>query len=498
MKTRTLTVALCLAVLSLLLSVTSGAQPPPPLDVDAPLLSGEKAVLPEGAHPPDSTLYTRGGLIHIGYLTLNQNNPAVAYATASGQYLVVFESSDRNGDIIGRYVDAKTGQLVGERFYIAGSNAKEHSPDVAYDWWKDQFLVVWQEYTCGATIPQYCYYTIRGRPLRDSYNSGNMMLGDSFEVASEWTNMAAGYDLRDPAVAFSGDGDPKFQVVYVRGQDFANQYRQIYGQLLGVNTHDASIYRMGDNRGGFEIRTYTSGGVRTPDVAYASTDWTYFLAAWERWRDTDVDYIVVAYLYPVYRYGETQVRGRRWIAPLDWGTHPLSRDCANPAVAYDPVNDAFTVVFEHSETPFTGIDGIYGQRVSYEYSDDSIAVGGSAFPIETTIDDTNQTHGQPDVAYSSTTGEMHAVYHTEDSDPVGAANYRVYDRTAIGGQVSPRTAMRQGSGNWLQDSAVACADGCCLVVWREMDTADDWDIFGQRVCSHPATPRLYLPSVMGR
>ncbi len=492
MKTRTIMVALCVTLLSLALSILPGAAKPPP-DADAALLSAEKAVRPDETHPPDSTPYTSGGLIYIGYLIMDQNEPAVAYSTASGQYLVVFESDEHDGDILGRYVDAQTGQVVGGWFYIADSDAKEHRPDVAYDSYRDRFLVVWQEYTCGASIPQYCYYTIRGRLLRGSYNGGNMMAGDRFEVASEWTNMAAGYDLRDPAVAFNAH-EYYFQVVYVRGQDFAGQYRQIYGRLL---RSDASQPIPLGDRGGFEIRTYPSGGVRTPDVAWSEADAFTFLAAWERWQDDDVDYIAIAYLYDWYRAGAPQVQGRWWIAPLDWGTYPLSRDCANPAVAYDPVNDAFTIVFEHSETAFTGIDGIYGTRVTSQYDENGNAIG-SAFPIEITFDDTNQTHHQPDIAYSSATGEMHAVYHTEDSDPIGTANYRVYDRTAIGWQVSPRTAARSGSENWLQDSAVACADECCLVVWREMDTVDDWDIFGQRVCSHPDTPRVYLPIVIKR
>jgi len=491
MKARTLIAALCLILLSLMLSAMPGAAQPPPLMDANPPLSAEKAAVPDAPHPPDSTPYTNGGLIYIGYLTLNQNNPAVAYSPASGQYLVVFESSDHNGDIIGRYVDAQTGQVVGDRFYIADTDAKEHSPDIAYDSYRNRFLVVWQEYTCGATIPQYCYYTIRGRLLRDSYNNGNMMAGNRFEVASEWTSMAAGYDLRDPAVAFNAR-EHLFQVVYVRGQDSSNQYQQIYGRLLNSDASEPTP--LGD-RGGFEIRTYTGGGVRTPDVAWSEADAFTFLAAWERWPDTDVDYIAIAYLYDWYRAGAPQVQGRWRVAPIDAGDYPLTRDCADPAVAYDPVNDAYTIVFEHSETDFVGIDGIDGTRVTSQYDENGNAIG-YAFPIETTINDNNQTHGQPDIAYSSATGEMHVVYHTEDSDQIGTPNYRVYDRTVSGGQASPRTAVRSGSGNWLQDSAVACADTCCLVVWREMDTVDDWDIFGQRVCSHPATPRVNLPVVI--
>jgi hypothetical protein len=389
-------------------------------------------------------------------------------------------------------VDAQTGQNAGNFFYIANTDAKESNPDVAYDSSRHRFLVVWEEYTCGATIPQYCYYTIRGRLYYGSQQTGDNHAGDRFEVASKWTNMAAGNDLRDPAVAFNWFHG-RWQVVYIHGNASTGVYRQVYGRMLTYSTTQPTP--LGD-RGGFEIRSYSSGGVGTPDVAWANASTTNFLATYTRYHDTDVDYITAAYLHGDWHGDGSQVYGVWRIAPLDWG--PLTKSCGNPAVASDPQNDAFTILFEHAESDSAGANTIWGFRVKAKWDAGGTTIG-SHFPVETALDIFAESHYQPDIAYSLASKEMYAVYHTYDTSANGKPNDRVYARAITGSDVGARVVVRGGGEELLQDPAVACNNGCCLAAWRERDEPGNWDIFGQQICSAMSAPTIdYITHSCGR
>jgi hypothetical protein len=77
-------------------------------------------------------------------------NPAVAYNSTSNQFLVVWQdyrNSSSIDDIYGRRVSA-AGTPVGADFRISGSypTSEDEWPAVAYDSASNQFLVVWQDY----------------------------------------------------------------------------------------------------------------------------------------------------------------------------------------------------------------------------------------------------------------------------------------------------------------------------------------------------------------
>jgi len=93
----------------------AGRETPAPLSLDGDRVTitvpGEW--LAAATYPVTIDPRLEGGRIEVAYRSLDQDNPAVAYSTKSGQYLVVFGDSGGSGNIRGRYVDAETGQPLG-------------------------------------------------------------------------------------------------------------------------------------------------------------------------------------------------------------------------------------------------------------------------------------------------------------------------------------------------------------------------------------------------
>jgi len=475
----------------------AGRRTPAPLSLSGNLVTilVPREWLATATYPVTIDPRLEGGLVYVAYITNDQDTPAVAYSTASGQYLVVFESDSNNGDILGRFVSARTGQLLGSVFYITSSPFTQLDPDVAYDPYRDRFLVVWEERVCLG-VPQHCYYVIQGRLVYGGYRGEAYFPGPQFTVASEWSSITSGFDLRNPAVAYNAD-DHQFLVVYRRGHEYySSTFTDIYGQML--SSHSREPNRLGPLKG-FQIRSYTSRTVASPDVAW-SKDGNTFLAVWNVERDSEADYIAAAYLYDTYQGGGTQVYAKRWlIAPYDRGSDPLTNDCSEPAVAYDPVAKAYVVVFEHRESGGTlGIRTIHGQRVRPEYNTNTFRYDADyAFPIETNTDATRFFgHYQPDIAFSGLSDEMHVVYRSYRYVSWTLSYHWINDRALHGTSVKPRLQIRYRKEG-LEDPAVAGShNGRCLVVWREEDVPGDWDILGQRVW--PAPINVYMPIVVQR
>ncbi len=179
----------------------------------------------------------------ISSAALMDENPAVAYNSNRHLFLVVWE---KNGVIYSRPVSELGVPLAAER--IIGS-AISSSPDVAYNSFADQFLVVF-DHQVGAPID----FDIVG--VRLSGDGQNTLAG--FYVVSQ-----SGYEL-DPAVAFNTHSTyPDFMVVYVYGTS-------IYAQRVAGTSGTGN---WGPNKELVNVEFYIaqSSGPNTysqPDVAY--------------------------------------------------------------------------------------------------------------------------------------------------------------------------------------------------------------------------------------
>lgn len=90
--------------------------------------------------------------IHVSTAAKNQERPAVAYSTASNEYLVVYQSGDGEGPgaaqnhIYGQRITWDGGRPGGARQLSELTDWHVH-PDIAYNSQNDEFLVVWQNGT---------------------------------------------------------------------------------------------------------------------------------------------------------------------------------------------------------------------------------------------------------------------------------------------------------------------------------------------------------------
>ena len=107
--------------------------------------SHSAAVFASRLEPQSPEQRIEGGLIRVAELPGNEINASAAYSPDGDQYLVVFQDGTNNNDIKGRFIDARTGELLGEVFNIAASTAKEWSQEVTYDTYKKRFLWVWEK-----------------------------------------------------------------------------------------------------------------------------------------------------------------------------------------------------------------------------------------------------------------------------------------------------------------------------------------------------------------
>ena len=159
-----------------------------------------------------------GGVISIaagytpppGGLGWYYDQPAVAYASTSAQYLIVYRyRADLGGGTSIRALDMSGSGTPGSIFEVGAYDTVKlpEVPDLAYNRSRDEFLVVWQELVVGDI-------DVYGRRVK--MNGGADVLGNAFPIANYASN-----DEVNPAVAaiptVSGQG--QYMVVWEMNGD---------------------------------------------------------------------------------------------------------------------------------------------------------------------------------------------------------------------------------------------------------------------------------------
>ncbi|MBN2147890.1 MAG: hypothetical protein JW726_10900 [Anaerolineales bacterium] len=458
-----------LPLLGILILITS------PLSVfaqaDQPTNTGQQSPLIPNS-PQAITYHLEGDAIDL-YPESEQDHfsPAVAYSPSADQYLVVwvYEYSETDYDIYGRFIDQATGVLVGNVFAIAETENMEDAPDVAYDSQNDRFLVVWTEYMCEGTRIPSCAKVIRGALLFGAAQEGNQFASADIDIAAQFGGAILASALDNPAVAYNAD-DSLFQIVFTRDPySESDPAIDIFGQML--DAHPSAPTLLGPAEG-FIVRDYDSPfEAGAPDIAWSDSSSDTFLVTYAVSNtSSDASSIVVVYIYNTYQGGADQWIGRWTMAPLDFGTHPLTNNCFNPSVAYDPQRQAYVVVFSYLEQnayPFPA--SIYGQRLLSEYNLDTFSYDGDyAFPIVRTEGSTEWSFLTPAIQFSGITHEMNVFYLARYVSIVGTS-YTLFDlslnATTVGSGLSVKSVMGTG---FPSEPALACAGGACLAVWKDL------------------------------
>ena len=277
-----------------------------------------------------------------GAATLNEETPRVAVDTTTGRYLVVFgdlRNHPAHGrDVYGQLV-TKQGARLGTNFLISGGGAvgNEGLVDVAFGSGPGQFLVVWEDERAAQTTG-----TTRNGFVHDVYGQrvspAGARLGSNFEISGP---AADGSESR-PSVAYHA-GSNSYLVVWQDERTGATCGSEIYGQRVS-----AAGARLGPN---FPVGgpAMTGDG---QDPAVAVSNGTYLVT----WAAGGYAEIVAQ---------KVTGAGARLGPTFDVTGPGVSITGAYmPAVAGDPTQSRWLVLWQDFRTFTPTKADIYGQRVN--------------------------------------------------------------------------------------------------------------------------------------
>ena len=258
---------------------------------------------------------------------LNAKHPAVAYNTYRNQYLVVwYNDRPGNDDIQGQKLD-RNGKPLGGKFFIsAGAGHDRRYPDIAYDSKNDQYLVVWEDYDNASMVPGY------GIHARRISGTGEVMDANDIVVRGKGSI----YSAAQPAVEYAYTSN-NFLVVWSETFHPSPLQKDIYGQVIGINgALQGNMILISDDTGDGDYRT-------NPDVAYNRHANRFLVIFSHRYH-----------VHPIWGITGQQLTGAGDL----WGTDFIIELCsANAGTAKvaalpsSPTDDKFMVTYELEYEP---------------------------------------------------------------------------------------------------------------------------------------------------
>jgi hypothetical protein len=390
----------------------------------------------------------------IGYNLKIQNDmglvemePAVAYNSQRGEYLVVWYNDRPGNDDIQAQRVSKDGALLGGPFYIdAGPGADRRHPDVAYDSAADEYLVVWEHFDQATTS-----FSIHGRRISATGNG----ITNEFPIFD--------FDHNEtPAVAYASTAD-QYLIVWM------------WAESGMVHIAGRTFSTTGGLGGTFLISEDTTGNPRShPDLAYNSRRNEY-LVAWQQVSgpgDLDI-------------YARRVNAGGTPLQPAAIEITTTAEDQNLPAVGAIPTvgsEGQYLVVWEN---PYPG--GSLAHTYARLVDGSGSTLGGEFYVGALNSFDNDQVH--PAVA-GNARSKQYLVAWKQPTDPplaleviharaVSSDGDLVDDEFSVGGLSADRPAVANGpSGDFL-----IAFDGPALTGSR--------GIYGQLVGN-----RIYLPLLL--
>jgi hypothetical protein len=375
-------------------------------------------------------------------------NPAIAYNSQNGEYLVVLWNDRPGNDDIRAERLSRDGRKLSGVWVSAGSGYDRRYPDVAYNSKTNQYLVVWQHYLQAVGA-----YAIYGRLI----TAAGQLVGTSDIIIRAVSVTTPGR----PAVAYSYTSN-KYLVVWEEEFTSApNTWVNIEGQALNS---DGTL-----SGGRFDI-SVDPGNLprRDPDLAY-NRHANGFLVVWQQLSGGTWN--ILGQLVN----GDGSIPG---FPPIPVAMY--TTNCTAPAVAAiptTPVAYKYLVVWEDEYAP--NDRDIYGKVVEEN---------GTPYLTATAISTTGDDESEPAVAgdeagerylvaWSQRKGVVDVPIHVQAVNRVGNL---VYDKGEFGGPTAHYPAVAAGSA------------GTFLVAWQDKGVfATNTDILGQFWGN-----RVYLPLVV--
>lgn len=370
--------------------------------------------------------------------TNNQQNPAVAFDGSN--YLVVWQHSGADWNIYGTRLDTGLTVLDPNGIPISPAPNDQQNPEVAFG--GDQFLVVWQDYRTGAGGSRWDIYGARVDDL------GDVQEGFGIPIS------AYDQDEQDqtlPQVVY--DGSEYFMVVWQDNRlgTTNNPKWDVYGARVdaaGVVEDTPSL-----------IMAQQSGYQQRPALAWGDSQ---YMLVWQdsRWGSTSgTKYNIYGTLM--------DDSGSPDVADI-LITTDLNRQKL-PAMAYDPVNDRYLVVWSEYTT------GDYGPGWDLLYA--QVEPDGSVLD-NGVVSDGPATQQEANVVYGG--GQFLVTW--SDSRNSSSKGWDIYGaRISSAGSLLDPDGVAFSSVNKDQRFPAAAFDGTnYFVVWQDA-RGTTTDIYGTRI-----------------
>jgi hypothetical protein len=384
----------------------------------------------------------------------DQVRPKIAYNSAAGNYLVVWEDHHwgwgDDWDIYARFT-AADGAPQGTHFGIAWDNASQRTaPDIAFNTSAQNFLVVW-EYAYSVTD-----HDIYARRVG---SDGALLSG---EIAIATTTSAEGL----PAIVYNPT---------------ANEYLVVWRQVVGSDEFkQGDIYAQRVNASGAPVGSaiQVAGGAldeTAPAAAYdASTN--RYMVVWQGRQSGTTEYGI---------YGQ-RVAADGALAGAQIAISTWEGDQLLPQVAYDSVEHRFLVVWEEHHWGEANGWHVYGQMVGADGAlvGSHLLVSGGA----------GQHRLAPDVTYLPAVRSYLVVWEYAFS----ATDHDVYARRVAYDGTRPESEFAISSlGSYEgRPAGAAGANAAYLLAWEDgrNQAAMAVDIYGaaSTVVVSSLTGRVYI------
>ena len=364
-----------------------------------------------------------------GDVNYGAQDPAVAYSSAEDEYLVVWAGDDNTGtlvngeyEIYGQRVEAATGTQIGGDLRLSdmgpdgNANYDAYEPAVAYNPTNNEYLVVWRGDDDAAPLVDE-EFEIFGQ--RVDAGTGAELTAD-LRLSDMGPDGDANYDAWEPAVAHNSTSN-QYLVVW-RGDDntgaLVDEEFEIYGQRLNaasgvpLGANDSRLSDMGpDGNANYDAFE--------PAVAYNSVNNQYLVV----WRGDDNTAPLVNDEYEIFGQrlnGATATESGGDVRLSDMGPDgDVNYRATVPAVAYDPRDNEYLVVWSGDDNTAPLVDGeyeIFGQRVEAatgaEIGDNDLRLSDMG-PDGDASYDARETA----LAYNSTANDYLVVWSGDDDTP---------------------------------------------------------------------------------
>jgi uncharacterized protein YlbG (UPF0298 family) len=385
-----------------------------------------------------------GAWIDIWHDSIDNHNPAVAYNSRHGEYLVVWE--DDNGatvDVHARRI-SQTGRVLNDFIVAHNANKMNWLPDVAYSSKQDEYLVV---YTYNLSTTD---YDIWGRAVKWDGSSMSLEFLINGDAGKQWY----------PAVAYNRKND-EYLVVYENY--WSDAMRDIAAQRIRASGRTLLSWR--------NIASDANKIRRLPDVAYNATRNEY----------------LIAYTYQSVPLGDSDIRAK--ITNANMSTLSTEIDITVPG---SPVQDGVALAAGPNEYL-----AVWGE--DYGASKASIwarRVGGTGTlnAFMALANDTGKRRVEPAVGFGD--GGRYLVTWRGYTDAI--TEWDLYARTVLMGHNAPEDVAFgvDLTSAWQRSPAVACGPlAPCVVAYEDnWPSAGDYDLSGFPI----GTYRTLVPLVLRR